>query len=204
MGKGCYALPYIARLLSDVENWFPIRSSKDYHFPGVFETKSLQRLGYCENITMLTNYTEKKQDFLYYDIQLGKEKGMSKRTIELEVAGKKEAIVYRIAPCKGVKYCGRHSQGCDYVTSTRENRQHPDEKLVPSQELAHCPVEFVYVRPQDDSDNRRWIGGIVRGDNSTECNLRTHKLHSSKHIPCRVKEDIAHAAISNPHLKTRT
>ena len=144
---------------------------------------------------------------MYYDIQLGKEKGRSKQAIELEVDGKKEMLMYMIAPCKGVKYCGRHSSGCDYVTSTRECRQcpkHPEEKLISSQDLSPCPVEFVYVHPQDEDDNRRWLSGIIRGKSSIgDCNLHTHKLHASKHIPCRVKEDVTQAAVQNSHLKPR-
>ena len=202
LGKGCHLLPTIAGLLADKENWCQILSSKDYHFPGTFSSQ----LGFCEDVTSLPNYAESQPDFLFYDIQLGKGRIRSKRTIELDIGGKKEKVCYMFAPCKGVKYCGSHSKGCEYVTSTRESRPcsvHPEEELINSHELAPCPVEFVYVHPEDKSDNRRWLAGIVRGDHSEQSNLHNHLLHSSKHIPHRVRDDLAKAAVENPHLKTR-
>ena len=53
--------------------------------------------------------------------------------------------------------------GCSYVAPIREKRgckTHTQQKLIRSE---GCPVEIVYIYPQNfKKDNRRWIGGIVR------------------------------------------
>ena len=71
-GKGCHILPIISNLLSSAENWYPIASSKDYHFPGEFEHPYPQCLGYCSDFTALADYDPDQPDFLCYDIQLAK------------------------------------------------------------------------------------------------------------------------------------
>jgi len=54
-GKGSHALTIAQKLLSDKSNWFDIKSSDDYNFPGVFTTPFPQRLGYCKDISKLPN-----------------------------------------------------------------------------------------------------------------------------------------------------
>ena len=207
-GKGCHALPTISQLLSDKRNWFLIKSSQDYHFPGVFTSSFPQRLGYCDDITSLPNHTSSSNpDFIYYDIQLGKDKARARRQIELEVNGTNENLIYMITPCRGVKYCGAHEDGCRYVMSTQAKQpciDHPDFPLVNSHDIEHCPVEFVYIRPADKSDNRRWLTGIIRGTSNDSSNLHNHNIHASVQIVfSRVKHEYASVSVKNPHLKTR-
>jgi len=73
-GKGTHLLNVAKQLLLNKENWFAINKSSDYNFPGVFSTPYPQRLGYCEDISKLSNYEAGDPHFLYSDIQIGKAK----------------------------------------------------------------------------------------------------------------------------------
>ena len=200
-GKGCQVLPKVRRLLSSQRNWYSIRDPSDYYFPGVFKHEYPQRLGFCYDITNLSQYTSSDPHFLFHDIQLGKDKMRSKRRIKVDIDGLEEEVFYLIAPCKGVKYCGAHETGCDYVTSTRESRpceNHPQLPLIRSEP---CSVEFVYIWPINEKDPRRWLTGIRRGDEAEDNNLHSHQLHCASKIPMRVQNDIKEAVAKNPHLK---
>ena len=79
----------------------------------------------------------------------------------MDVVGVIENAVYQFVPCGGVKVCGKLSDGCNFVTSTtfiKPCRQHSN---VPLQCTGECPVVFIYVWPENESDNRRWLTGIV-------------------------------------------
>ena len=52
--------------LSSQRNWYSIRDPSDYYLPGVFKT------WFCDDITNLSQYSS--SDFLFHDIQLGKDK----------------------------------------------------------------------------------------------------------------------------------
>ena len=137
------------------------------------------------------------------------------------VDGKKEMLKYRIIPCGGVKICGATDAKCDYVVSTRETRpcpNHPRYKLICQGEqvknhfvstkydqchltIGSCPVEFVYLWPQDESDRRRWQSGIVRNGSMEVEDIHNHPMHSDSKIPAKVDSDIRKAIASNPHLK---
>ena len=72
-GKGSHALNIAQELTSDKSNWFVIKSSDNYNFPGVFTTPFPQHLGYCEDISKLLNY-EVSDPHFHSDIQIGKGK----------------------------------------------------------------------------------------------------------------------------------
>ena len=82
------------------------------------------------------------------------------RLIEAEIGDNKERVYYRCAPCQGVKMCPE--KGCNYIAPIREKRgckNHTQQKLIRSE---GCPVEMVYIYPENfKTDNRRWIGGIA-------------------------------------------
>ena len=64
-------------------------------------------------------------------------------------------------------------------------------------------MEFVYIWPVDEADNRRWITGITRGELTVSENLHNHPIHSSSKIPSKVDTDIRSAVIADPNLKTK-
>ena len=208
--KGTQAAPLIRSLLSTPNYWYPITCSSDYQYPGVFDVDHPQRLGYCDDVTKLGLYTPSNPDFMYYDIQFGKGKPRNPQNITITLPGcdhEDETTLeaeYRIAPCRGVKLCGMHEQGCDYVTSTRENRPCPNHPSVPLVGSGDCPVEFVHIKPKDPNDNRRWQTGFVRGgiDMMKASNLHNHKLPPATRIPTKVQNDIKDAVKEDPHLKT--
>ena len=87
-----------------------------------------------------------------------------------------------------------------HVRECRPCPSHPDEKLIRSSD---CPVEFVYIWPQDSTDTRRWTTGIKRGSENSDSNLHNHPSHAANKIPSKIDTDIRQAVIANPHLKTK-
>ena len=202
-GRGSHALPVIRSLMASSDQWFSIASENDYHYPGVFTVPYPQRMAYCSDISTLAHYDPSNKHFLFTDIQFGKGKARAAQKVKMSVDGKDEDVWYRIVPCGGVKYCGKHEEGCTYITSTRENRhcpQHPDVKLIRSNE---CTVEFAYLWPVEENDTRRWITGFRRSGTNEESNLHNHPTHAAMKIPSKVENDIRQAVITNPHLKTK-
>lgn len=65
-----------------------------------------------------------------------------------------------------------------------------------------CPVKFVYIHPKSPSDNRRWVGGIVRSRNNASKNLHNHPLHGANKISQCVKRRISDAVSANTTLVT--
>ena len=98
---------------------------------------------------------------------MSKGKANKDYSIFVEIGGSKEELVYRCAPCNGVKICSQSD--CNFVAPVSRLRScpdHPDAKLKQSNEMSptKCPVEFAYnIFPKDtDHDNRQWIMGYVR------------------------------------------
>ena len=146
-GQGCHVLTTLKKLIADKEYWFAITNSDGYNYPGVFHEPYPKRLGYCEDITKLPNYDKIDPNFMFSDIQIGKGKARPKRTIKIDVAGVVGSVVYRFVPCGGVKVCGKHSDGCNFVTSTTSIKPCCQHSNVPLQRTGECPVVFIYVWP---------------------------------------------------------
>jgi hypothetical protein len=122
--------------------------------------------------------------------------------VKIDVGGICESIFYRFVPCGGVKLCGKHAEGCQFVAPTssiKPCRQHPDAPLERTEE---CPVLFFYIWPQDPNDNRRWLTGILRSGDLQSQNLHNHPMHNDTKIPAKVDSDLRRAIVDNPHLKT--
>lgn len=202
-GKGCQAIEGIRLLMSCREKWFTIASKEDYQFPGIFRSPYPRRLGYCPDITALPEYKCTTPNFLFEDIMFGKGKARNPQTTTMVVDGQEEQIHYRIVPCAGVKLCSHHTEGCSHVVSTREIKNqchiHPEAKLVRS---GDCPVEFIYIWPDDKSDTRRWLTGIKRGSENEENNVHNHPCHQATKWTKKMVSDLQEAVINNPLLKT--
>lgn len=198
-GRGNHILNVAKQLISDKENWFPIKESNDYNFPGVFDSPFPQRLGYCKDVTKLPNY--ERPHFFYSDIQIGKGKARPKRMIQMNIDGADENVYYRFARGR-VKRCSMYSEGCSYVVSTSTHKlcsQHPEAVL---EHTSDCPVDFFYIWPVDENDNRRWFTGITRCGDLQASDLHNHPHHKESEIPVKVDTDIRRAVLENPHLKS--
>jgi len=199
-GKGAHSLSVARELISDRKRWFDIKSIDDYKFPGIFNARFPQRLGYCEDISKLCNYEADRPNFPYSDIRFGKGKVRQQNyPIEMKIDGKMEKVYYRFAPCGGVKRCAKFTEGCSYVVHTNECKrcsQHPNSELEHSEE---CPVEFFYICPEDGQDNRRWLTGLVRTGN-----LQASNLHNHPHpeMLMKIDTDIQRGVVESPHLET--
>ena len=108
-----------------------------------------------------------------------------------------EEVIYRSAPCLGIKYCPK--DGCQHIVPIREKRNCPKHNI-PLQKITDCPIEFVYICPEDSTDNKRWIGGIIRCQKSPSDNLHNHRIHAVNKITQFVKEKISDAVSANPAL----
>ena len=198
-GKGCHLLPLVKKLFEAKENWKEITDKEDYQFLGTFSFPSQNMLWYAEDITKLPHYVASDPDFLWSDVQFSKQSS-TKQLIEVEQDGKIEKLWFHRAQCKGVKKCAR----CDHTVcnSAIRNtcREHVDSSLV---RVADCDVEFVYLRPENASDNRRWIGGLLRKHSfAVANNFHSHGKIASHRIPQKVRQEITSAVMANPSITT--
>ena len=72
--KGTHLLPILTKLLSSRENWYDIKNTEDYQYPGKFKSAPPRRLGFAQDITTLPFYSKDDEHFLFSDIQIGKGK----------------------------------------------------------------------------------------------------------------------------------
>ena len=199
VGKGIsYTLSLVRKFLKEPENWKKVDTTKCYHFPGAFQKKCIQQLYYIPDVAKLEQTCDDTH-FLWKDIQLSKGQLNKTRLITADIAGKKEDVYYRSAPCLGVKFCSQ--EGCNFIVPIRDKRCCPEHNL-PLQKSSDCPVEFVYVYPKEPKDGRRWIGGLVRCQKYSTDNLHNHKLHAASKISQCVQSKIAAAITTNPSLTT--
>lgn len=186
--KGTHLLPVLVSLLSSNSNWYEIKETDDYYYPGIFRCDHPQCLGFAPDISTFPLYSTEDKHFLFTDIQLSKGKLRAPRRITVPVNGVNEDMYYRIAPCGGMKNCP--VEDCSYSICTREHHpcpKHPDHSLVLS---AACPVEFVYAWPVCNDDKRRWLSGLVRRGEMVSNNLHNHAIPAPTKIPARVVNDI--------------
>ena len=205
-GKGTHGIRIVKALLQDKENWKSISCKDDYHFPGVFKQEQMQVVYYVPDCTKLDQCCNSNPHFLWHDIQLSKGKINRDYTFSLvlDPSQKPEDLVYRSAPCNGVKQCS--ASGCKFVTPVSHHRRcelHPNAPLLKSNEVNEiCPVELAYVFPlKFESDHRRWVFGFVRQQKSVACNLHNHPIPGPSKMACMVKATIQQSACTNPQLK---
>ena len=135
---------------------------------------------------------------MWHDIQLSKGPLNKDRKIEVEINGKMEKLTYRTAPCNGIKYCS--FEGCNYIASVREKRPCSHHKS-PLSKTSSCPVELVYIYPEDSNDNCRRIGGLIRCPKESVENLHNHPMPPPSAIAQCIKKKISTAVQLNPTLK---
>ena len=200
-GRGCHLLPLVRKLLESKENWRSIEDKENYQFLGTFSSPSQSILWYIEDIAKLPHYTPSDSDFLWSDIQFSKNSS-TKQLIEVKTdldRGVKKLWFHR-AQCKGVKKCEQCEHTVSNSTIRNTCREHSDSPLV---QIPDCDVEFVYLRPEDASDNQKWIGGLLRKYSFQAVNsFHLHSKIASHRIPQKVRNEITSAVIANPTLTT--
>ena len=110
-----------------------------------------------------------------------------------------EKLTYCTVPCNGIKYCSL--EGCNYIASVCEKCPYPHHKN-PLSKTSSCPVELVYIYPEDSNDNRRWIGGLIRCPKESVENLHNHRMPPLSAIAQCIKEKNSTAVQLNPTLKS--
>ena len=78
-----------------------------------FTQQSVHLTLYTDDCTKLPQSCASNKHFLWDDIQVSKESWNKDREITVTLDEKVEKLVYRVAPCNGVKVCPQ--EGCDYV-----------------------------------------------------------------------------------------
>lgn len=107
---------------------------------------------------------------------------------------------YRLAHCKGIKKCSQ----CEHHTQNSSVRNtcpiHPNADLI---QIEGCPVEFVYIFPENKKDMRRWTGGLCRSHNlQPSLNHHNHGAPASHNIPQFIRAKVSDALEVNPTLTT--
>ena len=166
------------------ENWKTITEKTNYQFPGVFDCEQNQVIMHTNDCRKLGQSCDKKYHFMWDDIQLSKG---TWRDREVKVSMIKEGIqgeatlMYRSAPCNGVKICS--VKGCNYVAPMSAQRPCPthSQKLVKSSSTSGpCPVEFGYLYPKNcEGDHRQWILGFVRHQKEPTSNIHNHPIYAA-------------------------
>ena len=197
IGKGSHTLYTIQQLMKDVENWVTITNKEHYHYPG-----TQQVIMHCRDITALPQYTPNNPHFLWADIQLEKGSFSKDRLATFTIGDAKEELYYRTCPCKGVKVCP--IDGCSYTVTMKAKKPCPKHVKHDRQPVTTCPVEFIYLYPPNPrTDNRRWIGGILRNiheGNRCENSLHSHPMPGPSKISTYIKEKIQTAARMDDRL----
>ena len=201
-GKGTHGLNVIRALIEDKENWEEITTKHAYQFPGVFESPKMQRVYYTPNCTELEQSCSTNHHFLWDDNQLSKG-SWKDREVKVNIDNEQTALIYRSAPCNGVKVCP--AKDCNYVTSVsslRSCRNHSKEKLVKTNIKCPCPVDFAYLYPKDcATDHRHWVLGFIHHQKQPVDNLHNHEIHNASKMCSMVKETIRDVAVLNPTIK---
>lgn len=200
-GKGTHGLIVVRKLLADKENWRVPENETDWQFPGTSCRGKDQCILYIEDYRKVYSSCPKNLHFLWADIQLSKGKVNNYKT-KLKIDGKDVSVMYKSAPCNGVKACSE--SGCPYVAAIREHRScqsHPSKPLYKTNDVEPCPVQFAYVYPENTDDHRRWIMGFVRQPKGLKGSLHNHNVHAPSHLLTKTQEDIQNAAVANVTLK---
>ena len=94
--------------------------------------------------------------------------------------------------------------GCNYTVTLKAGKpcpKHPKHEL---QAINNCPVELTYLYPPNPStDNRRWIGGMLRNiheGNRYEDSLHSHPMPGPSRISSYIKDKIQTAATMDETL----
>lgn len=97
-----------------------------------------------------------------------------------------------------MKKCNECDHTVPNVAVRNTCSDHPGAPLI---RVTDCDVEFVYIRPENSTDNRRWIGGLLRQHQVEPTrNFHSHKVMATHRIPQKVRKDIAAAVEANPSL----
>ena len=170
---------------------------ESYQYLGTFPSPSKNFLWYVDDVTTLPHYTESDHDFMWSDIQFSKQSS-TRQLIMVDIGNGEENLVFLRSQCRGVKKCQECDQTVPNTTVRNTCSDHPSAPLV---RITDCDVEFVYLRPENPTDNRRWTGGLLRQHNITaSTNFHNHKATASHRIPKKVRNDIAVAVEANPSL----
>ena len=120
-GKGCHILPIIRSLLTQ-EEWKIIETKQDYQYLVVYDHPGQQTLYFIQNIQELEQ-TADNDHFLWDDIQFSKGSLNKDRMIQTVIKNQNETVLYRTAPCNGVKMCT--ISGCTLLHLLERNVRAP-------------------------------------------------------------------------------
>ena len=140
--KGTHGLIRVRKLISDKENWRLPEDQFDWQFPGSSCKGRDRFVLFIEDYQKVYASCPKNVHFLWTDIQLSKGKVNNYKT-KVQIDGKDVSVVYRSAPCNGVKVCPE--SGCPYVAAIREQKSHPDKPLYKTNDIEPCPVQFYHI-----------------------------------------------------------
>ena len=134
---------------------------------------------------------------MWSDIQFSKQSS-TKQVITVDVGKREENLIFHRSQCRGVKRCSECEHTVPNAAVRNTCTDHPNASLIC---VTDCDLEFVYVRPENPTDKRRWIGELLRQHQvEPSKNFHSHGSISSHRIPKKVRTDIAKAVEANPSL----
>ena len=99
----------------------------------------------------------------------------------------------------GIKQCSKDD--CSYVAAISQCHACPDHTEAELVVNKDCPVEFLYVWPEDPEDTRRWLSEIARVGHMKSKNLHNYLINGPTKVPSKVVQDIQSAVKLDLSLK---
>lgn len=190
-GRGKHYLPVIKTLLLNREAWEEIENEEAYALPGF---TNLPKVLYCSDWEHLP-LASTSASFIVKDCQLSL--GPTHATVrEIDIDGKLTKVSIRRGQCEGVKVCAEEGCNRQYIVSRSQKMNRCPEhgkKKIGLKESGPCPVNVVYVTPENIADKQRWIVTL-----SLDGSGHNHGKPSPHTIPTSVREDIKAAVIADP------
>ena len=134
---------------------------------------------------------------MWSDIQLSKQSS-TKQLITVDVGKGEENFLFHRSQCRVVKKCNKCEHTVPNSATHNTCSDHPNATPV---HITDCEVEFVCIRPENPTDNRKWVRELLRQHQiEPSKNFHNHKPIATHRIPQKVRKDIATAVETNPSL----
>ena len=197
------SLPVVKNLLKNPKDWERIEDEQQYRLLGFDENVPIPFLYYIPDWKKIRGAGD-SPDFIRNDLQLSKGSGQSKKkcTHTIEIDGKQTTVEIRINSCQGCKKCPDQECKNAFTNYAKFNTCRDHKHLHKELDLcgSDCPISFVYVYPNDESDTRQWCGCVTDNPKNSQHN---HPAPIDWKLKSKTKKDLRSAKELNPNIKPR-
>ena len=119
IGKGSWTriIDTVKELMKNSSAWSHISTKQEHQFPGLLNDVTSQHMLHILDMRKLPQVTPDNPRFMWFDIQISKGKVNIDWKIKVKNDRKEEELLYRMAPCGGVKKC--QEPECSYVCAVK-------------------------------------------------------------------------------------